>query len=339
MNNNVLKYSLFFILFLSVIFIIGVQTSLASSLPFELRGRFLIQVDNKGQAWYVDANNNLRHDVSNNNSFLDLVKSVGLGISNSNLQKIPIAINNNLITIDSDDDGLDDELEKTIGTNHFNSDSDGDGYDDKTEISHYFNPTGKGKTPIDTKLTSDLAGKLLLQVEGQGQIWYINPTDNLRYYIKNHSDLLKIIALTGQGISSDNLKLIIDNKEIKAGAEKNIKIDVSKKQRLYYYLGDTEIGSFPVSSGKYSTPTPKGNFKIINKHPKAWSYFGLWMPYWMGLGTGSFGLHELPIWPSGYREGESHLGIPVSHGCIRLGVGSAKFLYNWAEVGTPVYIY
>jgi lipoprotein-anchoring transpeptidase ErfK/SrfK len=57
------------------------------------------------------------------------------------------------------------------------------------------------------------------------------------------------------------------------------------------------------------------------------------------LGTGSFGLHELPIWPNGYREGQDHLGIPVSHGCIRLGVGPAQFLYNWAEVGTPVIIY
>ena len=63
------------------------------------------------------------------------------------------------------------------------------------------------------------------------------------------------------------------------------------------------------------------------------------MPYWLGMGTGRFGFHELPIWPSGYREGENHLGIAVSHGCIRLGIGPAEFLYNWVEVGTPVVIY
>lgn len=339
MKNNIFKNLLFSILISLIIFIFGSKFSLASSLPFDLRGRFLIQVDNKGQAWYVDTEDTLRYDVSNNNHFQDLVKNVGLGISNSNLQKIPIAINNNLITIDSDGDGLDDELEKAIGTDPFNPDSDGDGYDDKTEILYHFNPAGKGRLPIDIKLTSSLAGKLLLQVEGQGQVWYVNPADNLRYYIKDYDYFLKAISLFGRGINSDNLKLIVDSREIKSGSKKNIKIDVSKNQRLYYYLGDIEIGSFPISSGKYSTPTPKGNFKIINKHPKAWSYFGLWMPYWMGLGTGSFGLHELPVWPNGYREGESHLGTPVSHGCIRLGVGSAKFLYNWAEVGTPVYIY
>jgi lipoprotein-anchoring transpeptidase ErfK/SrfK len=87
-------------------------------------------------------------------------------------------------------------------------------------------------------------------------------------------------------------------------------------------------------------PTPKGNYKIENKHPKAWSPYGLWMPYWMAVvPSGKFGLHELPIWPSGYREGEDHLGQAVSHGCVRMGEGDAKFLYEWADIGTPVYIY
>jgi lipoprotein-anchoring transpeptidase ErfK/SrfK len=33
------------------------------------------------------------------------------------------------------------------------------------------------------------------------------------------------------------------------------------------------------------------------------------------------------------------LGIPVSHGCVRLGIGPAKQVYEWTEVGTPVIIY
>ena len=48
---------------------------------------------------------------------------------------------------------------------------------------------------------------------------------------------------------------------------------------------------------------------------------------------------RLPYWPSGYREGTNHLGIPVSHGCVRLGIGPAKTLYDWAEIGTTVAIY
>jgi len=50
-------------------------------------------------------------------------------------------------------------------------------------------------------------------------------------------------------------------------------------------------------------------------------------------------IHELPYWPNGYREGENHLGVKVSHGCVRLGIGPAKYVFDWAEIGTPVYVH
>ena len=99
------------------------------------------------------------------------------------------------------------------------------------------------------------------------------------------------------------------------------------------------MGTNSVSSGKNNS-TPKGHFQIYNKSIKAWSSYGLWMPHWMAItGTGKYGIHELPFWPSGYVEGEDHLGTPVSHGCIRLGKEAAKFLYNWTPIGTEVFIY
>jgi hypothetical protein len=119
---------------------------------------------------------------------------------------------------------------------------------------------------------------------------------------------------------------------------KRIEVD-TKKQELSYYFDNKKISTFKVSTGKPSMPTPKGNFKIKNKYDRAWSKkYGLWMPFWMGLGTGSFGFHELPEWPNGYKEGRDHLGKAVSHGCIRLGIGQAELLYRWADVGTPVAI-
>jgi lipoprotein-anchoring transpeptidase ErfK/SrfK len=86
-------------------------------------------------------------------------------------------------------------------------------------------------------------------------------------------------------------------------------------------------------------PTPSGTRYRESKHPKAWSAkYGLYMPWWQSMG-GGYGIHELPEWPGGYKEGESHLGTPVSHGCVRLGVGPAETVYNWTEIGTPVYIH
>jgi len=101
------------------------------------------------------------------------------------------------------------------------------------------------------------------------------------------------------------------------------------------------IDSFMVSSGKKGMETPAGNFSIHNKSPRVWSKkYGLWMPYWMAVASdGSFGIHELPEWPGGYKEGANHLGTPISHGCIRLGVGPAKQAYDFTEVGMPVIIY
>ncbi|HIP50418.1 MAG TPA: hypothetical protein EYG99_03130 [Candidatus Pacebacteria bacterium] len=98
---------------------------------------------------------------------------------------------------------------------------------------------------------------------------------------------------------------------------------------------------FLISSGKPGMDTPRGNHKIYNKHPRPWSNkYGLFMPFWMAITPdGKYGLHELPEWPSGYKEGQNHLGIKVSHGCVRLGVGPANTVYNWAEIGTPVIIY
>lgn len=117
-----------------------------------------------------------------------------------------------------------------------------------------------------------------------------------------------------------------------------IEIDL-KSQKLTYFVGGQAWKQFTVSSGKAAMPTPKGTYKVLNKVKKAWSKkYGLWMPYWLGLGHGEFGIHELPVWPNGYREGQNHLGRPVSHGCVRLGIGSAQYIFDRIATGTEVKI-
>lgn len=97
------------------------------------------------------------------------------------------------------------------------------------------------------------------------------------------------------------------------------------------------LSTFKISSGKRGMQTPTGTFKVLNKNKRAYSKtYGLYMPYWMAFTTRGHGIHELPEWPNGYKEGENHLGTPVSHGCVRLGVGSAQTMFEWAEVGTPI---
>lgn len=101
------------------------------------------------------------------------------------------------------------------------------------------------------------------------------------------------------------------------------------------------VDAYMISSGKRGMDTPKGNFTIQNKAARPWSKrYSLYMPYWQAITPdGLYGIHELPEWPGGYKEGANHLGTPVSHGCMRLGIGPAKRVYEWAPIGTPVVIY
>lgn len=224
--------------------------------------------------------------------------------------------------LDSDKDGVPDEDEiKIYQTDPSSRDTDGDGYNDWLELNSGFSPHNRARVKL---ADNDYDGDGLSD----------------RMELNFHTDLTK------PDTDGDGYK---DGEEIKGGYDplnsgrvkltKKIEINTGREQKLYYFLGDVRLGEFKISSGKSSLPTPKGNFKIDGKSLRAWSNYGLWMPYWMSLKHGYFGIHELPVWPNGVREGADHLGVPVSHGCVRLGVGAAEFLYNWAPIGTAVKIY
>ncbi len=118
-------------------------------------------------------------------------------------------------------------------------------------------------------------------------------------------------------------------------------IDVSlSRQIMTLFENGRQLNQFLVSTGKVGMPTPTGEFKIMRKEANHWSgKYKLWMPFSMSFASGGYYIHELPYWPNGYREGESHLGHRVSHGCIRLGIGPAKYVFDWSEIGTPIYIH
>jgi lipoprotein-anchoring transpeptidase ErfK/SrfK len=120
--------------------------------------------------------------------------------------------------------------------------------------------------------------------------------------------------------------------------QKRLRVVLST-QRMERHLGGVLLDRHAISSGLPKTPTPVGEFKILNKNRRAWSKSAkLWMPWWMGISTRGYGLHELPEWPGGLKEGAAHLGRMASHGCVRMGEGVAKMVYDWTPIGTPVSI-
>src|SRR3989339_197801 len=131
---------------------------------------------------------------------------------------------------------------------------------------------------------------------------------------------------------------VVDH-DAKINDGKYIDINLSK-QHFSTFENGQRLGTYRISTGKRGMATPTGNFKILGKRGRAWSNkYKLFMPYFMQFTGAGHGIHELPEWPGGYKEGAAHLGIPVSHGCVRLGVGPAETVYAFSDAGTPVVIH
>ena len=123
---------------------------------------------------------------------------------------------------------------------------------------------------------------------------------------------------------------------------KRIEIDISK-QRFYAYEGDALVYNFPTSTGLPGRDTAAGRYKVLDKIPMAYSsIWRLKMPYWLGIyyvGRVENGIHALPIRPDGSVMWGGLLGQRASYGCVILSTQAAKTIYNWAEIGTEVWIH
>ena len=172
-----------------------------------LSGRILLQVEDKGQAWYVSPSDEKRYSLGRPDDALALMRQLGIGISNEDLLKIPVGFSTNS-NLDSDADGLDDNLEVALGTDKNKRDTDADGYDDKVELTSGYNPLGQGKLAIDKKFTQNNSGKIFLQVEKNGEAWYLEPVTQKRYFLGRPSDAFQIMRTFGLGITNADLQKI-----------------------------------------------------------------------------------------------------------------------------------
>jgi len=173
-----------------------------------LKGRILLQVGEKGEAWWVDPVTSTRRYLGQASDLLALMRARGLGISAANLRKIPVAVTG-LTGVDTDGDGLPDTMENALGTSLTSADSDGDGYSDFTEVLNGYDPLGKPKLKVDVALVNRLKGRILLQVEGRGEAWYLNPTDGKRYFLgQSPADALAVLRALGLGVSNADLNKI-----------------------------------------------------------------------------------------------------------------------------------
>ena len=116
---------------------------------------------------------------------------------------------------------------------------------------------------------------------------------------------------------------------------------------LRYYVGSRLVRTFNVATGQSVYPTPTGTFSIVVMQRNPW-----WRPpdspwaqglkpippgpgnplgtRWMGLSAAGVGIHGTPD--------DASIGYSASHGCIRMHIPDAEWLFNHVDVGTPVVI-
>jgi len=180
--------------------------SYAQDLATKLKGKILLQVEQNGEAWYVNPKDEQRYYMGRPEDAFNLMRKLGVGITNSNLAKISVGIDKNYLdSSDTDQDSLPDALEDAIGTNKNIIDTDQDGYSDKMELQNNYNPVGEGILNIDSDFTRKQIGKIFLQIENNGEAWYINSSDLKKYFLGRPADAFLIMKNLGLGITDQKL--------------------------------------------------------------------------------------------------------------------------------------
>ncbi len=193
------------ILFLSLILLLPANAQ--ADLAKKLSGYILLQVETHGEAWYLNPQDHKRYYLGKPLDAFNIMRQFGIGITNENLNKIPIGLISYKCS-DSDGDGLCNNLEAALGTDPYKTDSDNDGYNDKKEIINNYNPLGSGKINIDKNFVQNNLGKIFLQTERNGEAWYLNPKDQKRYYLGRPIDAFMIMRFLSLGINNNNLNKI-----------------------------------------------------------------------------------------------------------------------------------
>ena len=120
-----------------------------------------------------------------------------------------------------------------------------------------------------------------------------------------------------------------------------------ESKRLLLYSKKKMVRRFGIATGQSSYPTPTGDYEITNMQRNPWWYPppsdwaaesepvppGPGNPLgtrWMGISAPYVGIHGTPD--------SASIGYSASHGCVRMRIPDAEWLFRRVEVGTPVFI-
>jgi peptidoglycan hydrolase-like protein with peptidoglycan-binding domain len=106
---------------------------------------------------------------------------------------------------------------------------------------------------------------------------------------------------------------------------RHVEADLAKQVLAEVEPGGRVRRIYTISSGKPSTPTVLGRFRVYLKTPGENSEGMVDSNYFI-RGYAIHGYHEVPTYAA-------------SHGCLRVPIPDAPAIYAWVQVGTPVDVY
>jgi len=108
------------------------------------------------------------------------------------------------------------------------------------------------------------------------------------------------------------------------GAGEHVEAPLSK-QVLVFAKGDKPFAIYPISSGKYSTPTVTGHYEFIRTEP-GYNSHGMYYSWYFYGGYAVHGYNSVPDYPA-------------SHGCLRTFIADQPEIYNRIHLGEDIFIW
>lgn len=108
---------------------------------------------------------------------------------------------------------------------------------------------------------------------------------------------------------------------------RGLELDLQRQVLLVVARGRT-IRAVHISSARPGYVTPRGRFRVYRRERLSWSAaYHVWMPYALYFSAG-YAIHGFGLVPA----------YPASHGCVRMPLGEAPFVYAATPLRAPVVI-
>lgn len=128
----------------------------------------------------------------------------------------------------------------------------------------------------------------------------------------------------------------------KSGAGRRI-VYANKRQRVWVVNSSNEIIRTFLVSGRRGVPTP-GSYRVFSQSVSSFSpeLAGVTLRFMtrfaIGPHGGNIGFHELPLRNGKPMQTVNQLGTFRGGGCLRSTTADARFIFQWARIGTPVVV-